>query len=217
MGQSHGLAAVDLAPMKEKGRRLGNLEVRTHAESESDACSCLLYVFFYATAQLFILTHILLSDRCLVLSCLVLSCLVLSCLVLSCLVLSCLVLSCLVLSCLVLPCLALSCLAFSCLVLPFLALSCLVLSSLTLPCFALTYLTLPSTFLFPHPSSYPYPYHHVPQALEPHLGFGRPMIGESKPLSNSSMVRTTSTCTYDPYLLHHSLSRHFDIIFYSFV
>lgn len=27
MGQSHGLAAVDLAPMKGEGRRLGNLEV----------------------------------------------------------------------------------------------------------------------------------------------------------------------------------------------
>lgn len=50
MGQSHGhgLAAVDLAPMKGEGRRLGNLQVRIHAESESesesDACSCVVCI-----------------------------------------------------------------------------------------------------------------------------------------------------------------------------
>ena len=34
MGQSHGLAGVDLAPMKGDGRRLGNLEVQNLIRSD---------------------------------------------------------------------------------------------------------------------------------------------------------------------------------------
>ena len=37
MGQSHGLAAVDLAPMKGDGKRLGNLEVRQCTAPHSSA------------------------------------------------------------------------------------------------------------------------------------------------------------------------------------
>lgn len=51
MGQSHGhgLAAVDLAPMKGEGRRLGNLEVRMHAFWEWEWCMllCFTYLSFF--------------------------------------------------------------------------------------------------------------------------------------------------------------------------
>ena len=87
-------------------------------------------------------------------------------------------------------------------------------SYLTLPYLTLPYLTL----LLPLPpsSSHPFTHHHVPQALEPHLGFGRPMIGESKPLSNSNMVRTFISCTYDPHLSQNVLLLHFNMISYTF-